>query len=275
MSKKSSESRYLDAKTKAYYRQILKELDEARKIVEKEIIAKLDEIRGNTRLDAEKSLLDRLQDAFAFVKGAFFGQKLEPGMESSLVRYGNFVERTIVRSMIKGLQSAQFNKFKRQHKKIHGVDPIKRVPGLQDLIDMATANNVEKIKSITSGYFDRVYEIISDGFQGGDLNRTIAAKIKAEFGVSKKKAALLARDQVASINGQLDRAMAKGNGVTKYIWHTNMDGREREDHAKLDGTEQSWDNPPITVTTGKRAGERNHPGEDIQCRCYAENIYED
>ena len=29
------------------------------------------------------------------------------------------------------------------------------------------------------------------------------------------------------------------------------------------------------MTSGKRAGEKNHPGMDIQCRCYAENIWED
>jgi SPP1 gp7 family putative phage head morphogenesis protein len=275
MTKKSSEPRYIKTKTQSYASNITKEMRRLKKIIDELIIANLEEIRGNTRLDATKSLLDRLQDAFAFAMGTFFGQRLKAGEQPNMIRYSGFVERNIVNLMIRGVQAAQWSKFKRSHKKIQGVDPIKNVPGLSDYIDTATASNVEMITSLGQGYFDDVYRIVSDGFQGGDLNSTIATKIKAEFGVSKQRAQLIARDQVSSINGQLERQLATGNGVTKYIWHTNIDGRERDRHEELNGTEQDWNKPPVTVTTGKRAGERNHPGEDIQCRCYAENVYED
>jgi uncharacterized protein with gpF-like domain len=36
-----------------------------------------------------------------------------------------------------------------------------------------------------------------------------------------------------------------------------------------------WKFPPVTVLTGKRSGERNHPGQDINCKCWAEPVLED
>ncbi|MCW8915521.1 MAG: phage minor head protein [Magnetovibrio sp.] len=45
-----------------------------------------------------------------------------------------------------------------------------------------------------------------------------------------------------------------------YIWHTQGDGKVRESHAERDGKKFSWDNPP----------EGGHPGEDYNCRCWAE-----
>lgn len=42
-------------------------------------------------------------------------------------------------------------------------------------------------------------------------------------------------------------------------------------HQELDGTEQSWDDPPVT----NEDGDRNHPGEDYQCRCVAYPILDE
>jgi len=53
------------------------------------------------------------------------------------------------------------------------------------------------------------------------------------------------------------------------------DQRVRSDHDHLDTNTYLWSSPPVTVTSGKRAGETNHPGGDIICRCYAENVWED
>jgi uncharacterized protein with gpF-like domain len=36
-----------------------------------------------------------------------------------------------------------------------------------------------------------------------------------------------------------------------------------------------WQYPPITVLKGKRAGERNHPGKDINCKCWSQPVIED
>lgn len=47
-----------------------------------------------------------------------------------------------------------------------------------------------------------------------------------------------------------------------YIWRTQMDDRVRPRHADREGKEFAWDDPPLG----------GHPGEDYNCRCYAETL---
>lgn len=49
---------------------------------------------------------------------------------------------------------------------------------------------------------------------------------------------------------------------TYYIWHTQEDSKVRPTHAANDDQIFSWDDPPAT----------GHPGEDFNCRCWAEPI---
>lgn len=52
---------------------------------------------------------------------------------------------------------------------------------------------------------------------------------------------------------------------THYIWRTEDDVKVRPSHAANDDRVFSWDNPPAT----------GHPGEDFNCRCWAEPIGDD
>jgi GNAT superfamily N-acetyltransferase len=45
----------------------------------------------------------------------------------------------------------------------------------------------------------------------------------------------------------------------------------RDMHDELEGTEHAWDDPPVT----DKYGNRNHPGEDYQCRCVAVPILDE
>ncbi|MCP4393991.1 MAG: hypothetical protein GY804_06975, partial [Alphaproteobacteria bacterium] len=51
----------------------------------------------------------------------------------------------------------------------------------------------------------------------------------------------------------------------KYIWHAQSDNKTRSAHAARDGKEFYWNNPP----------EGGHPGQDHNCRCWAEPIFDD
>ena len=89
--------------------------------------------------------------------------------------------------------------------------------------------------------------------------------------MTKRKAALLARDQVNRLNGQLDQHRQAQMGVTRYVWRTMEDDRVRPKHADQDGKVHSWDKPPKVGAKG----ERFHPTQDYNCRCYAEPVLED
>ena len=60
------------------------------------------------------------------------------------------------------------------------------------------------------------------------------------------------------------RSIKQGQTTSHYIWRTRQDNKVRSSHAANDGRVFSWDNPPST----------GHPGEDYNCRCWAEAVPE-
>ena len=70
----------------------------------------------------------------------------------------------------------------------------------------------------------------------------------------------VALDQSRKYDGALLEAQQAAQGVRFYMWVTMRDERVRPTHAIKDGRIFSWAHPP--PDTG-------HPGEDINCRCYA------
>ena len=125
-------------------------------------------------------------------------------------------------------------------------------------------NNVQKITSVSGGALDEMRELVSHGFRSGMPTNKLSKQIEKRFGVAKSRAKLIARDQVGKLQGELNRVRQKEVGVHEYIWRTSQDERVRDSHAALDGQKFSWNQPPSV----------GHPGEDYQCRCYAEPVLE-
>ena len=125
--------------------------------------------------------------------------------------------------------------------------------------------NVDLITSIESTYFSKVEGIILRGAQKGKLSKDIGKEIKAEFGVTDRRAAFIARDQVAKFNGNLTQLRQTQAGISKYEWQTSEDERVRDSHRELNGKIFSWDDPP----------EVGNPGEDFNCRCVAIPVFEE
>lgn len=54
----------------------------------------------------------------------------------------------------------------------------------------------------------------------------------------------------------------------EYVWRTQQDDKVRDLHNELEGKQFSFDDPPISGTSGFRG----NPGEPANCRCYAEPV---
>lgn len=170
--------------------------------------------------------------------------------------------------------------FRNQTKTVLGVDPIFAEPWLADEVEAFVHENASLIKTIPTEHLSDIEQMVFRESRRGASPSEIESKIKELFGQADRSAALIARDQIAKFNGRLSELRQTAAGVTEYIWRTSEDGRVRSfanssgysSHARLNGEKFSWKNPPITVFKGKRAGETNHPGQDINCRCYAEPV---
>lgn len=133
-------------------------------------------------------------------------------------------------------------------------------PGLGLRISDFVAENVALIKSIPDRYFQEIEFHVIDGVRRGARQEEIAATLQERFNVGRSRAELIARDQVGKFHGELNHARQTAIGVSAYIWRTVRDNRVRSEHDEREGERYTWDDPP----------EDGHPGEPINCRCYAE-----
>lgn len=162
--------------------------------------------------------------------------------------------------------------MRRQIRTVLKVDPLMTEPWLLAEVDRYTKENVSLITSVPKENLDDIEQMLYRDAQRKLTPKAMKQRIGDQFNIAEARAALIAHDQVGKFNGTITELRQTNLGVTEYIWRTSEDERVREDHYRLDTQKFSWSDPPITVTSGKRAGERNHPGRDIRCRCYAEPV---
>lgn len=141
-------------------------------------------------------------------------------------------------------------------------------PYFKNIVDQ----NVALIRSIPAekipAFKNALTNAITQDLPVGQLAKIIGK----HYAATENKARLIARDQVGKLNGALDEYHQRTIGIKKYTWRTMGDGSVRHDHAKLNGTTQRWDKPPVV---DRKSGRRGHPKQDIQCRCYAEAQFDE
>jgi SPP1 gp7 family putative phage head morphogenesis protein len=171
-------------------------------------------------------------------------------------------------NVLAGFNSGQFKKMMRS---ILGVDLLTAEPWLEESIGNFVHQNVDLIKSLQTQSLSDLQGIVLRGFQQGTRPTDIATQLRARYGVQKRRANLIARDQVGKLNGQLTQLRQKSAGVESYIWRTSDDERVRGDpdglypnavpsHFIRESVEFRWDSPPSD----------GHPGIPVGCRCSAE-----
>ena len=128
---------------------------------------------------------------------------------------------------------------------------------------------VDLITSLPHDAAQKVHDWTIDGLDKGQRPEAIKSRIRAMLPDEiKNRAQLIARTETARARSNFTEARARALGSTHYIWHTVGDARVRPMHAALNGTVQSWDDPPITdFDHGMPV--KSHPGCVWNCRCFA------
>lgn len=142
-----------------------------------------------------------------------------------------------------------------------GVDVFRREEYIPSTVNSFVKENVSLITKMENDLLAQVDEIVQRSVRQGDTAPRIARQIEERIGVSKSRAKLIARDQTGKLNGQLTRLRQEDIGVESYVWRSSDDERVRSTHASKDDRKFQWDQPPSGT---------GHPGQDYQCRCYAE-----
>lgn len=161
---------------------------------------------------------------------------------------------------------------------------------IREDLDMMMWESASYIKTIPSELVMKVADRVLQHYKGQPMpeNRTLAAQIKEEFKVSDGRAKVLARDQTAKMNTSLSAIRQREVGIDLYVWRTMQDERvvgtpgglykkinpKHKNHYLMEGKVCKWDDPTVYSddkgkTWKKRTEQmpKNHPGDDIMCRC--------
>jgi SPP1 gp7 family putative phage head morphogenesis protein len=183
-------------------------------------------------------------------------------------------EAAVVRARTAGTAVAKHHgtQFRRVLKRVTKLDVIGTEKGVADQVDFFIGENARLITSIGERHVTEIEKLLRKSAEEGFRGEVLRDKLQERFVISRNRAALIARDQVLTLNAQINRTRQVNVGITHYFWSTSGDEKVRGlepgdtmDHAILDGTRQAWDSPPITSNDGGRA----HPGQDVNCRCNA------
>jgi len=146
------------------------------------------------------------------------------------------------------------------------VNPIIAEPYLGPQIKAFQAENSALITKLSVEQADRMQNTLYRNLAAGNGAKVIREEIAKNFGISERRARLIARDQTNKFNGNLAQLRQQELGIGEYWWSGSLDERERATHLANEGKIFNWNNP--SSITG-------HPGSQIRCRCTAQPIITD
>lgn len=126
------------------------------------------------------------------------------------------------------------------------------------------SENVALIKSIQQQYHTKVQgDVWRAVTRGSDLNK-LSTTLRETYGVTTKRAALIARDQNAKAKATIENTRRQELGITQAIWQHSSAGKEpRPSHVAMNGKvfdlKQGMYDPEV--------GDFILPGQLINCRC--------
>lgn len=122
--------------------------------------------------------------------------------------------------------------------------------------------NVNLIKSIPEQYLTQVETLVMQSVQRGRDLHALSQELQARYGVTRRRAALIARDQNNKATSALAAVRQQEMGITTGIWRHSHAGKEpRPSHVAADGKE-------FDLSKGLFLdGEWVLPGQAINCRC--------
>ena len=137
-------------------------------------------------------------------------------------------------------------------------------PAAQDIIDATVQANVALIKSIPAQYLTQVEGYVMRSVQTGRDLGQLTKDLQAQFGVTKKRAAFIARDQNSKATASITKARQLELGLQEGIWMHSRAGKEpRPKHVAANGEK-------FDLRKGMKVGDKGGwvmPGEEINCRC--------
>lgn len=142
---------------------------------------------------------------------------------------------------------------------------------ISNYMTAAAQQNAKLIQSIPQKYLDQVSNIVIGNMRQGMRPSHIESQLVEQFGVSERRAKLIARDQHSKIQGEVNRLRQESSGIKYFRWLDSHDQRVRHTHRVIANADVGfgkgvyrWDQLPKD-----EKGVPIYPGSPINCRCTA------
>lgn len=190
---------------------------------------------------------------------------------------GNIPGLSFVRNIGDSIRSAIDGNWQKAINQAIGVNVALPGTDMSANIDAWAEENTALITNLTQSYLSKITTAVNSGFRDGLSWRDISKNIRAETGVAKRRADLIARDQVATMNMQVTKQRAEDLEIKQFVWRTMEDQRVRGNpsgrYPKANPSHYARNGKTYNWSDG--AGARDtFPGSAINCRCYAANVIE-
>ena len=140
---------------------------------------------------------------------------------------------------------------------------------MNDSYRAVIGENVGLIKSIPAEHLADVEGLVMRSVQHGRSMKELTAQLEERYGVTKRRAALIARDQNNKATAVMNKVRKLGLGIEKSKWvHTSASKHPRESHEKMNG--EVFETAQGCMD--EEYGDYVQPGELINCGCVAPGI---
>lgn len=145
---------------------------------------------------------------------------------------------------------------------------FQQTQAMREAVEAVIAENVALIKSIGAQHLEGVQVALSQSIATGRDLASLTDHLTKRVGITKRRAALIARDQNNKATATMVRTRMLENGITKARWQHSAGGKTpRPEHVQASRDRLVFD---LTDGVDFENGEgRVWPGTAINCRCVA------
>lgn len=139
---------------------------------------------------------------------------------------------------------------------------FKMTSQMNNALQATITENVGLIRSIPEKYFTEVEGLVMRSVARGRDLSYLTDELQKRYGITRRRAKLIARDQNAKATSVMQSARQRGLGITHGVWRHSHAGKEpRKSHVESDG--KKFDLSKGLMIDGKPT----FPGHEVNCRC--------
>ena len=153
------------------------------------------------------------------------------------------------------------------------VTPSLTEGGRRQLTQEYNTNMQRDIKHVLDASTERLRGRVENFWYRGGRSDELKNVVSATLGVDKRRAAFIAKQELRLLTAKFRETKYTDAGSIGYYWKNVRAGPNnpvRPMHEELNNEFIYWADPPVTDVKGNK----NHAGEDYNCRCYPRPLIE-